>query len=140
MTSPVRQVAVTDATLSIDAAVDAVRDPSVGGIGLFVGVVRDHDHGDPVTRLDYTGHDSAERELTACAQRAADGFDVAAVSVQHRVGRLVVGDLAVVVAVGAAHRAAALDCCRFLIDDLKRTVPIWKRQQFADGATEWVGL
>ena len=136
----VRTARTSAEPLSVDTMLDAVRDPRVGGIGLFVGVVRDHDHGAAVTSLDYTAHPSAAATLAACAERTAAAYDVLGVAVAHRTGHLEVGDLAVVVAVGAAHRQAALEACRYLIDTLKEQVPIWKEQALTSGATEWVGL
>jgi len=136
----VREATVSAEPLSVDRMLAAVRDPAVGGVALFVGVVRDHDHGDGVTSLDYTAHPSAAAALAACAGRTADAYDVLAVAVSHRTGHLEIGDLAVVVAVGAAHRQAALEACRHLIDTLKQEVPIWKEQALTDGTTEWAGL
>lgn len=116
----------------------AVADPAAGGIGLFVGVVRDHDHEQPVHALTYEAHPTADRVLTeVCARIARD--DVIAVAAEHRAGDLVVGDLAVVVAVSSVHRAEALDATHALIDAVKSEVPIWKHQRFADGTEEWVG-
>lgn len=140
MPSPTRYAAIRETPLSVDETLARVMGPSIGGVGLFVGVVRDHDHGESVSELDYTQHPSAEAELARCLDRAGAGFDGVHLAVEHRVGRLKVGDLAVVVAAGAAHRAPALEACRFLIDDLKTQVPIWKRQHLDTGVTEWVGL
>ena len=140
MSSAVRAVRVLDETLSIDRLVGVVSDPAVGGIALFIGVVRNRDEDQGVVSLDYTQHPTAERVLTACAERVAAAHDVVAVAVEHRVGHLEVGDLAVVVAVGAVHRGEALAACSQLIDDLKAEVPIWKEQLFTSGASEWVGL
>ena len=140
MSSAVREASVGDAPISVDRLLAQVKDPAVGGIGLFLGVVRDHDEGQGVSSLDYTAHPSAASVLARCAERVAEAHDVLTVAVEHRVGHLEVGDLAVVVAVGAAHRAAALEACRQLIDDLKAEVPIWKEQSFSTGAVEWVGL
>lgn len=125
--------------LSPDEAISRVGRSEVGGLGLFIGVVRDHDQGRSVTSLEYSAHPTAEAELERCARAVAARHQVATVSVEHRVGDLRIGDLAVVVAVGAAHRAPALECCRELIDQLKVEVPIWKRQTFTDGRSEWVG-
>lgn len=130
---------VRDATLSIDECVSAVMLPEVGGIALFVGVVRDNDHGRPVTDLAYEAHPRAEVELARVAADVAARAGAHAVAVTHRTGHLHVGDVAVVVAVGAAHRGEAFAACRRLIDDIKSQVPIWKHQIFADGAVEWVG-
>ena len=140
MSSAVREASVGDAPISVDRLLAQVRDPAVGGIGLFLGVVRDHDEGQGVSSLDYTAHPSAASVLARCAERVAEAHDVLTVAVEHRVGHLEVGDLAVVVAVGAVHRAPALEACRQLIDDLKAEVPIWKEQSFSTGAVEWVGL
>lgn len=130
---------VRDTPLSVDEVLTAVQDPAAGGIGLFVGVVRDHDNAKDVDGLEYSAHPSAVDELRrVCEQVLSD--EVSKVAAVHRVGSLQVGDLAVVVAVSAPHRGAALDACHRLIDDLKVTVPIWKHQSFADGSDEWVGL
>jgi molybdopterin synthase catalytic subunit len=132
--------AITDRPLQVDSLLARVSGPRIGGIGLFVGVIRDHDEGSAVSTLDYSQHPSADAVLRRCAERVAQAHDVLAVAVEHRVGHLAVGDSAVVVAVGAVHRAPALEACRQLIDDLKVDVPIWKEQHFADGSTGWVGL
>lgn len=137
---PVRLARIGSTDLSVDEALGAVAGAGIGGIGVFVGVVRDHDGDQGVQSLDYTAHPAAEAELRACAARVADRHPGVRVAVTHRVGRLDVGDLAVVVAAGAAHRGAALSACRELIDDLKASVPIWKQQQFTSGAVSWVGL
>lgn len=133
-------VGLREGHLSVDEVLDALRDPACGGLCVFVGLVRDHDGGKGVTGLDYSAHPSAvDRLHEACAEVAgrSPGARLAAV---HRVGRLEIGDLAVVVGAGSAHRAAAFDAARDLIDTLKSTVPIWKHQSFDDGGTEWVGL
>lgn len=140
MSPAVRLATVTDTPLSVDAVLAAVADPSVGGIGVFLGVVRDTDDGQDVRSLDYTAHPSAAEELRRCAQRVADQHDVVSVAVTHRVGHLEIGELAVVVAVGAVHRAEALSACSQLIDDVKGGVPIWKEQAYTSGAVGWVGL
>ena len=140
MTSLVRAARTTEAPLSVDRLLSLVQDPSVGGIALFVGVVRDHDSGAGVVSLDYTQHPSAEAALVRCAEATAADHDVVALAVEHRVGHLEVGDLAVVVAVGAVHRGPALAACAHLINAVKAEVPIWKEQHFVSGAAAWVGL
>ena len=124
--------------LSVDEVRAAVADPAAGGIALFAGAVRDSDHERGVTALSYSAHPSAKTELRRVAEAIAEKFPVIAVAAVHRVGDLAIGDLAVVVAVSCPHRAEAFDACRALIDEIKRSVPIWKNQWFADGATEWV--
>lgn len=135
-----RLLDLRDAALSVDECLAAVRRPSAGGIAIFVGVVRDHDHGRPVVELDYSAHPDAAVSLASVADRviAAHPATVALAAV-HRVGRLEVGDLAVVVAVSCPHRAEAFAAARDLIDVLKAEVPVWKRQVYADGTVEWVG-
>lgn len=131
---------VREQALSVDEALSAVRHPQAGGIATFVGVVRDHDHGHDVASLDYSAHPTAVEVLRRVAEEVAARHEVIRVAAVHRTGHLEVGDLAVVVAVSAAHRGAALEACRDLIDTLKASVPIWKHQLFADGGDEWVGL
>jgi molybdopterin synthase catalytic subunit len=117
----------------------AVADPAAGGLNLFVGTVRDHDHGTDVGHLEYSAHPQARDRLREVAASVAAGHDdVVAIGAVHRTGRLEVGEIAVVVAVSAGHRAAAYDASRALIDRLKSEVPIWKHQVFADGSEEWV--
>jgi molybdopterin synthase catalytic subunit len=126
--------------LSLDEVVAAVRHPAAGGIATFVGVVREHDQGAAVDALDYSAHPTAPDVLRQVAEEVAGHHAVIALAAVHRVGHLEIGDLAVVVAVSAAHRGAALEACRELIDTLKARVPIWKHQLFSDGSDEWVGL
>lgn len=126
--------------LSVDEVLTAVRHPRAGGVCTFIGAVREHDHGHGVTALEYSAHPSVTDVLRDVAQQVVERHDVLAAAGLHRTGRLEVGDLAVVVAVSAAHRGDAFAACRDLIDTLKATVPIWKHQQFSDGSSEWVGL
>ncbi|MEV1010287.1 molybdenum cofactor biosynthesis protein MoaE [Streptomyces sp. NPDC049881] len=139
---PIRLLAIRDTPLSADEVLAAVGDDTAGGTVLFSGTVRDHDGppgGAPVTSLAYSAHPTADATLRRVAEQVAAAFPVTALAAVHRVGDLRVGDTAVLVAVACAHRAEAFDACRRLIDDLKREVPIWKRQRFADGREEWVG-
>lgn len=130
--------------LSLDEVVAAVQHPRAGAVGIFVGQVRDHDRGLDVTSLDYSAHPSA---ADRAAEVAADlltsiGTErgVLRAAVLHRVGALGIGDLAIVAAVSAEHRAEALTTCHALVDRVKAEVPIWKHQRFADGTEEWVGM
>jgi molybdopterin synthase catalytic subunit len=134
----IRLAELRDAPLSVDEVLGAVADPAAGGVAMFVGAVRDHDHGQDVTSLGYSAHPSAVVELRRVAEKVAASFSATAVAVVHRVGDLAIGDLAVVVAVSCPHRGEAFDACRALIDELKRSVPIWKHQQYAGGGSEWV--
>jgi molybdopterin synthase catalytic subunit len=134
----IRLAELRETPLSVDEVQAAVADPAAGGIAVFAGAVRDHDHGRGVTELSYSAHPSAAAQLRQVAEQIAARYDVRAVAAVHRIGDLAVGDLAVVVAVSSGHRAAAFDACRALIDELKATVPIWKHQRFAGGDSEWV--
>jgi molybdopterin synthase catalytic subunit len=131
---------VREEPLSVDEVLAAVRHPECGGIALFVGVVRDHDHGSDVAALDYSAHPSAVETLRRVCEEVGARHGVGRLAAVHRTGHLEVGDTAVVVAVAAPHRGEAFTACRDLIDTLKSTVPIWKHQRFADGSDEWVGL
>lgn len=137
MTS-VRLIDIRDTPLSLDEVFTAVSDPAAGGTCLFVGAVRDHDGGQGVTGLGYSSHPTAIARLTEVAERIAAETDVIALAGVHRVGDLTIGDLAVVVAASAAHRAEAFEACRRLIDELKTDVPVWKHQMFTSGEAEWV--
>lgn len=106
---------------------------------MFVGLVRDIDHDKAVAGLDYSGHPSALERMREVAENVATKYDVLGVAAVHRVGSLALGDVAVIVATAAVHRAEAFEASRALIDELKATVPIWKHQAFADGTDEWVG-
>ncbi len=139
-TGVVRLAALRDTALSVDEVLAAVRDDSSGGVAVFIGTVRDHDHDKAVTALGYSAHPSAADALAAVAARVGSAHGAHGVAAVHRTGELVVGDLAVVVAVAGVHRAEAFAACRALIDELKATVPIWKHQRFADGTEEWVGV
>ena len=136
----IRLLEVRDSPLSVDEVLAAVFDPAAGGIAVFVGTVRSEDGGKAVTALGYSAHPSVDAELRAVAEDVASSYPVRALAAVHRVGDLVVGDIAVVVAAACTHRGEALDACRALIDELKARVPIWKHQTFADGEQEWVGL
>jgi molybdopterin synthase catalytic subunit len=124
--------------LSVDEVRAAVADPAAGAIALFVGTVRDHDHGRAVSALQYSAHPSGAEQLRLVAEKVAARTSVRAIAAVHRVGDLEIGDLAVVVAASADHRDEAFEACRSLIEDLKATVPVWKHQHFADGESEWV--
>ncbi|MFX0538278.1 molybdenum cofactor biosynthesis protein MoaE [Ornithinimicrobium sp. Y1847] len=130
-----------DTPLSVDEALDAVRHPRAGAVALFVGTVREHDSGrDGVTTLDYSAHPDALEHLSRIADEVGQEDQVHGVYAVHRVGPLAVGDLAVVCAVSAEHRAEAFAGGRRLIEELKARVPIWKRQEFGDDGHTWVGL
>jgi molybdopterin synthase catalytic subunit len=126
------------APLSVDEIRAMAADPAAGAVALFIGAVRDHDHGREVTALSYSAHPSAAAELGRVAEKIAASYPILSLAVAHRIGDLQVGDLAVVAAVGAEHRDVAFAACHALIDELKATVPIWKNQYFTAGDSEWV--
>jgi molybdopterin synthase catalytic subunit len=130
---------VSDGVIDRAALETFVLSASDGALVVFEGVIRDHDHGAAVSALDYSAHPDAETFLASVCRDVAEstGLFVAAA---HRTGSLVVGDVALVAAVAAPHRAEAFATCAMLVDRIKAEVPIWKRQHLADGATEWVGL
>jgi molybdopterin synthase catalytic subunit len=140
MPSEIRLVGISESSLDVAKALSLVSGPEIGGIALFVGTVRNRDHDARVNSLDYTQHPSAVDVLRRCAEQTADQHDVLAIAVEHRVGHLEVGDIAVVVAIGAVHRGEALAACAHLINTVKAEVPIWKEQHFTSGDSEWVGL
>jgi molybdopterin synthase catalytic subunit len=138
MVTVVRLTDVRSDPLSVDEIEGAVADPAAGAIALFIGTVRDHDHGRGVTALSYSAHPSATAELGRVAEKIAASYPILSLAVTHRIGDLQIGDLAVVAAVGAQHRDVAFAACHALIDELKATVPIWKHQFFTGGDSEWV--
>ena len=135
----VRLVALRETPLDVAEVLDALGDDEAGGLTLFVGRVRNHDHGLDVQGLEYSAHPTALDALRRVCAEVAEQYDVHGVAAVHRVGPLAIGDLAVVVATTAAHRGESFAASRALIDTLKAEVPIWKHQLFADGDEEWVG-
>jgi molybdopterin synthase catalytic subunit len=135
----IRLLALRDTDIDPAEVIAAVDDAGAGGVVSFTGLVRDTDGGRGVTALEYVAHPDAEAALRRVADSVAADFPVRAIAAVHRTGLLAVGDVAVVVAAAAPHRGEAFEAARRLIDDLKETVPIWKRQVFADGEQEWVG-
>jgi molybdopterin synthase catalytic subunit len=129
---------VVDEPLSVAEHEDAVADKAAGAVVSFAGVVRDHDGGRSVTELEYVGHPTAQEVLTGIAAEFAARPGLHAVAVSHRIGMLGIGDVALACAVSAAHRGEAFTACAELVDEVKKRLPIWKRQVFTDGEEEWV--
>jgi len=126
--------------LSLDRCIAAVSGPGMGGIVTFTGMVRRHSRGVVVDHLEYEAYaPMAVREMARLCDEIEAEVAGAKLAVEHRVGRLEIGDLAVVIAAAAPHRAEAFTACRAMIDRLKDRVPIWKKEVGEDGA-EWVGL
>jgi molybdopterin synthase catalytic subunit len=112
--------------------------PSSGGIDVFIGTVRNQTKGKPVVRLEFESYEAmALREMEKILKEAGEKWPVEKALIHHRTGVLAVGEIPVIIAVSAAHRAAAFEACRFIIDTLKETVPIWKKEIFEDGEV-WV--
>lgn len=130
---------ITDRDIDASAVEAAVLTERDGALVTFRGIVRNHDHGESVSALDYQAHPDAARFMAECCDTIARETGVRVVAV-HRVGSLIVGDTALVAAAAAAHRHEAFDACERLVDLIKKNVPIWKRQHLAEGTTEWVGL
>ncbi len=138
MTTVVR-AALTDRPIDSTEHEALVAHHAAGAVVVFAGVVRDHDGGRTVLRLDYSAHPSAAQTLAdVVAEIAADCTGVRALAVSHRVGTLNIGDAALVAAVAADHRRAAFETCARLVDSVKDRLPVWKHQFFADGTDEWV--
>jgi molybdopterin synthase catalytic subunit len=137
----VRIARISTEPIALDEHVAAVADSTAGAECTFVGRVRDHDPdaAGTVAALEYTAHPDAASTLHALAERAV-GDGSAIVAVSHRVGRLDVGEPAVIIAVASSHRAESFEVCRALIEAIKAELPVWKRQIETDGTTEWKGL
>jgi len=130
---------VTEEPLSLEAAVAEVADERAGGIATFTGTVRKQSRGREVTHLEYEAY--AEMAEDVMAKLAADlesRYDLCAVAIHHRVGRVEIGEASVVIAVSAPHRQDALAACKDAIDTLKETVPLWKKEAY-EGGEEWIG-
>jgi len=138
------ETAISAEPLDVAGSLATVSGPEIGGVAAFVGAVRespavDGQAGRSVVRLEYDAHPTlAAERLRAVVEDAASRWDVLRVVAVHRTGACELGEPTVVVACGAAHRRDALEACRWIIDEVKSTVPIWKREVYADGAA-WVG-
>lgn len=127
--------------IDIDAVIRSVASDAAGAIDVFVGTTRNNAAGRSVRSLEYEAHETmALQEMERLSAEAMRRWELTAVSMVHRTGRVPAGEVSVVIAVSAPHRAEAFEACRFIIDTLKQTVPIWKKEEFADGTTEWTGL
>jgi molybdopterin synthase catalytic subunit len=132
---------VRETTLSVDELLAAVRAPAAGAIALFLGVVRDHAEGSAVSRLDYEAYTTlANKEMRRIIDDLLREHPQTKLAVVHRVGSLAIGDIAVIVAASAAHRAEAFELCRAAIDRIKASVPIWKKEWDDAGQALWINL
>ena len=129
---------LSEQPIDLTTLIAAAESPERGGIACFLGTVRNHHHGREVLRLEYSAYaPMVEAECARIVAEAQSRWNVA-VALKHRVGRLEVGDAAVAVVAASAHRDEAFIACRHVIEELKRRVPIWKREFYADGAVVWV--
>jgi len=130
---------VTPEPLRVDEAVAWVTDPSAGAIVTFIGTTRNHNEGRAVIALDYEAYDEmAEKELARIGQDARERWKIHRMAIVHRIGRVPITEPSVVIAVSAAHRQDAFEACRFGIEEIKRSVPIWKKEIF-EGGEVWIG-
>jgi molybdopterin synthase catalytic subunit len=130
--------AITERPIDLASLLASVQSPERGGVAVFLGLVRNHDDGRPVAGLEYSAYrPMAEAECARIVAEATRRWDVA-VALEHRLGTLSVGDTAVAVVAASAHREAAFAACRYVIEEVKRRVPVWKRERYADGRLVWV--
>jgi molybdopterin synthase catalytic subunit len=130
------RVEILDAVIPAEAIVAEIKAGADGAVCVFDGIVRDNTRGRRTLHLDYEAYEEmALEQMRGLAAEAVTKFGVRDVAIVHRLGRLMVGETSVLVVVASAHRGAAFDACRWVIDTLKKTVPIWKKEQFVDGAT-----
>jgi molybdopterin synthase catalytic subunit len=132
------QIEISDQPLNIQSCIDWVMSPQSGGIDVFIGTVRDATKGKSVMRLEFEAYEPmALKEMQKIAEEAFEKWPVQKLLIHHRTGILQVGEVPVIIAVSCAHRDAAFEVCRYVIDTLKQTVPIWKKEIFEDGEV-WV--
>jgi molybdopterin synthase catalytic subunit len=133
-------VSLTLNPIDVKAVIDEVATPESGGIDVFIGTTRNHADGRGVLLLEYEAYEPMAMDLMEQIQREARRrWAVNRIAIVHRLGKVPAGEASVVIAVSSAHRKEAFEACRFLIDALKKEVPIWKREHFSDGTTEWSG-
>jgi molybdopterin synthase catalytic subunit len=129
------RVEIIRTVIAADSIVQEMKAGADGAVCVFDGIVRDNTRGRKTLHLDYEAYEEmALKQMQGLAADAVAKFGVRDVALVHRLGRLVVGETSVLVVVASAHRGAAFEACRWLIDTLKKTVPIWKKEQFVDGA------
>ena len=132
-------ISIVETTIDTDAVLRSVEDPAAGGIDLFIGTTRNHSSGKDVVYLEYEAYrPMALRQMEEIAAHVDRSWEIKHISMVHRIGRVEIGEASVVIAVSSVHRKEAFEACRHAIDVLKRDVPIWKKEFFADGSV-WVG-
>lgn len=131
--------AIVEQPIDVPAVLERVSRSANGATVLFLGMVRDVNEGRDVTGIEYTAYRAmAQRELATIVEEAATLAGSDDIAVEHRLGQLAVGDCSVAVAVGHPHRGRAFEAARYVIEELKQRVPIWKREHYIDGTREWV--
>ena len=130
---------IYETPLSVERAIESVSEDEAGGIATFIGRVRRHNEGKLIRHLHYECHvPMAEKKLHQIVEEMFSRWPLKKVAIEHRIGKLDVGDLAVIVAVSAEHRREALEACKYCIDELKHRVPIWKKE-VSESGEEWIG-
>ena len=133
------RTAIVDHEIDVRALVGQVAQHRNGATVLFLGTVREVNEGAPVAALDYSAYAGmAETELAAIALEAAERWSTPDIVIEHRVGSLGLGDASVAIVVAHPHRAEAYEASRYIIEELKRRLPVWKREHYIDGRSEWV--
>jgi molybdopterin synthase catalytic subunit len=130
---------VTDKPINLQELVDCVTDPEAGAIATFIGTTRNNNEGRKVIALDYEAYpEMAEKELARLGEEAKRKWQICRMAIVHRVGPVQITEPSVIIAVSAAHREAAFAACRFAIEEIKKTVPIWKKEVY-EGGEIWIG-
>jgi molybdopterin synthase catalytic subunit len=133
------RAAIVRTRIDLSGLLEEVTSPATGATILFVGTVRETNDGRAVSGIEYSAYETmAARELEKILDEARTRFGANDIVVEHRIGELAIGEASVAIAVAHAHRAAAYDASRYVIEQLKRRVPIWKREAYVDGTREWV--
>lgn len=130
---------LTQKTIHIQELIDYVGDPKAGAIATFIGTTRNHNAGRKVISLEYEAYTNmAEKELSRLGEEAERRWNIERIAIVHRVGSVQIGEASVIIAVSSAHRQNAFEACRFAIEELKKCVPIWKKEYF-EGGEVWIG-
>ena len=133
------RAALVTRSIDVAALIAEATDPSCGAISIFLGVVRNVHEGRAVTGIEYRAYEGmAVREMEATLARARARFETDHIVVEHRVGWLAVGEISIAIVAAHPHRQRAMDATRYAIEEIKKTVPIWKLEHYADGTREWV--
>lgn len=132
-------IKISEQNLSLDKCYQSILDESSGGNCIFIGTVRNKNKGETITHLDFDTYDAmAEKEMLKIAKSCQEQFNITKIAIHHRKGYVGIKDIAVIIAVSSGHRDGCFQACRYAIDSLKETVPIWKKEHLEDGSY-WVG-